>query len=516
MPPLEKLQLANQSNWLWPPIEQALDTFLRRRAKQADAYERIWRLIHLWEAISLTLVAAGMSRLRESNEQKTILRKCREYAYGRSWNPLNATFEPQQGAGALDGSIDRWIDILFEISRYDYPDRGFLSSLKRFLDSEQILVGPFAQAWGLACDVPPDACKTEQISVKQALRHVNTFRNRFAHVPFPYDPLEALAEALESTTEQLFAVPPEPSKHLDSDGSSSPLTGVIIVGQHLLRGSTFFASSFDPCKETRFMFPCLGSSKTETEIWPTAPFILVDAIMRPHILTRLRNINPDSWEYTRFRAEAHTTITRDDLGLLDSLPPPTKSEYLNEEEVEEVISEVKEEQASSATNLEIRDAPTVSTFSDAILAIRNEKYDPAIEFLEEFTGKRPEYHIGWLRLGHAKREKAVRIRLDDPQIAGVLLRDAIDDLSRATEHRDLQPQARAFYERSKAHYHLSFLADDADREKHSAHSDATEACRRSSDTKYQTWHEYLDRMMGQLDHTSELFEGTRQTLVPIA
>lgn len=449
----------------------------------------------MWEAISVTLAAAGMSRLRESNEDKTILRKCREYAYGRTWNPVNETFEAQQGA--LDGGIDRWIDILFEITRYDYAASGFLSSLKRFLDSEQILVGPLVQAWGLACDVPADACKTEHISVKQALRYVNIFRNRFAHVPFPHDPLEALAEALESLTEQLFEVPPDPTRHLDPDGSSSPLTGVIMVGQYFLRGSGFFISHLDHCMETKFMFPCLSSNVTE--MWSTAPFIFVDANLRPHILTRLRNINLGSWEYTRFRAEAHAVITRDDLDLLASLPSPTEIEYLGEAEVEQVISEVKEEEDSSATNLAIRDAPAITTFNDAILAIRNDAFDPAIEFFEEITRKRPGYHIGWLRLGHAKREKGVRIRLDDPQIAGVLFRAAIDDLSRATEHRDLQPQARAFYERSKAHYHLSFLADDADREKHSAHSDATEACRRSSETKYQTWHEYLDRMLCELD-----------------
>jgi hypothetical protein len=64
----ENIDKASTRNELWPTIADALDTFLRRSATGADPYERIWRLIHVWESTSITLAAAAMSRIRVLGE----------------------------------------------------------------------------------------------------------------------------------------------------------------------------------------------------------------------------------------------------------------------------------------------------------------------------------------------------------------------------------------------------------------------------------------------------------------
>lgn len=99
--------------------------------------------------------------------------------------------------------------------------------------------------------------------------------------------------------------------------------------------------------------------------------------------------------------------------------------------------------------------------SDAIEAIRSDDVDAAIPYFERLTHERPTYHIGWLRLGYARREKAVRMAQSDPTEAVRLLTLSIADLSKAVGHIDPKYQAQALYERSKSAYHLARLFPEA-------------------------------------------------------
>ena len=67
------------------------------------------------------------------------------------------------------------------------------------------------------------------------MRYVNSFRNRLAHVPFPHDPLEEVADALEAATEELFSIQPLPICH-EKSGESSALTGAFRIGRFFLHG----------------------------------------------------------------------------------------------------------------------------------------------------------------------------------------------------------------------------------------------------------------------------------------
>src|SRR5436309_106455 len=110
-----KLETSYRQQQLWPSIHAAVDVYLRRRACKADAYELIWRLVHVWECCTITLAAAASARIREMDSAKDHYRSIREKCYGLSRNEADGKLE-KSGQGALDGSIDKWIEILFYVS----------------------------------------------------------------------------------------------------------------------------------------------------------------------------------------------------------------------------------------------------------------------------------------------------------------------------------------------------------------------------------------------------------------
>jgi hypothetical protein len=176
---------------LWPSIHAAVDVYQRRRASGAEPYELIWRLIHICECTIITVAAAATSRVAQVGKKQEFL-KLRERCYGITWNTEEESIE--KGVGALDGSIDKWIEVIQAVSLSETEGSGFLSALRSFLVSSEseesrIDLANFARAWSRACDVPPSVTQGH-VSVKEAFQAINSFRNRFAHVPFPYDQLQ--------------------------------------------------------------------------------------------------------------------------------------------------------------------------------------------------------------------------------------------------------------------------------------------------------------------------------------
>ena len=492
----KSFELAHEYNVLWPAIADALDTFLRRRTRGMAGYERVWRLIHVWESIEITLASITICCFRSDPALKDNYRRAREACYGKSWNEVDKTFKVVQGS--FDGSIDRWIDVLFLVAKVDNPSDPLLSSLKAFLDSQSIDIKSLVQPWGSACDVPPDAQK-EKFKVRDAMRHVNTFRNRFAHVPFPYDPIDRIANALEAVTDQLFSVEPLPWK------AGSVLAGGIADKGRLLQG--VHSSAFDDGTSLSFVFPARCGKDSQQQKLDASPFVFIDEMMRPYVLTRLKDRDNGTWEYTRFRAEANAVITQDKAELLTQLPEPSQAEYGRSEEeaglqvseavvpVPPTVSAGPDEEDAAPPHVTLAPAPLrfPQTHQEAIQAIRDEDFEGAIQFFQQLVTQQPDYHIGWLRLGYAQREKAMRLRDSDAIGANGLLATAIESLTKATEHHYDDQRARALYERSKAEHQLYRLAADQ-KYKADAVKDAEDACRLSPDTRYLTWVEYLGRL----------------------
>lgn len=94
------LETARQTNWLWPTVADALDTYLRRRSRGADGYELVWRLVHIWEAVVITLACAATARFRDENRDGPDFRRCREFLHGQVWSVTDSGFR-NMGSGSV-------------------------------------------------------------------------------------------------------------------------------------------------------------------------------------------------------------------------------------------------------------------------------------------------------------------------------------------------------------------------------------------------------------------------------
>lgn len=460
-----------------------------------------WRLIHIWEAVSITLSLAGASRARElgkeDQELKKVFQVCREHYYGRNWDPITEAFNSSQGA--LDGSATRRIDILWEFSRADDTASVFLACLKKFLLSESIELRRIVAPWSRICDVPREAEDSRMYSVREAMRHVNTFRNRFAHVPFPYDAMDDLAKGLEKVTEQLFTTEPYPwimSK--EPDKHESPLCGTIIWRNHVIEANVTSVSDTSP-ETCSFCYPPIQKKGKEQEVWNAEPFVYVDSMLRSYVLTRLRVSSAEPWEFTRFRAESNSVVFVSNDDWISLLPKPSQDEYITQQDIGE-RKEAEEFYASRLKNPPSRPSksnegadlsPEPVTFDDALRYIRNEDYKPAIDYISDYVRERPDYHIGWLKLGNAQREYALRV-LRGGEAAIEYIDESINSLTKAYAHRDSSRKAQALYERSKSYFHKGNLCGDADQFKRAV-VDAKKAISESPEYAYESWLAYLEK-----------------------
>lgn len=488
---LTNIEQAHSCCRVWTPIADAIDTFLRRRSKKMAGHERIWRLIHVWESIEITLASIAICFFRGEGGQargggQEYLR-ARGHCYGIHWDTVDESLERKQGS--LGGSIDKWIDVLSLCLRRATSEQKspFIDALGEFLGAQNISLKELINAWELTCDVPDSA--KEQLRVLDAMRHVNTFRNRFAHVPFPHDGIDTMANALEDATEQLFSIEPRPAS------GGSVLVGEIAVDGRVLNGITHGAGA-PGLKYTAFRYqPPNNGKKPPLEVSAT-PFIHVDEMLRPYVLTRLKGDDSDGeWEYTRFRAEAHSVVRVSNPLFFNELPRPTEKDYAppNRGDQGPAPAGAASGTRAAAVSANGRDAKVTNQQEAMRVAKEEGDFETAIIFTEENVKKNPSYHQGWLRLGYLQREWAMRLRDSDPRKATSLFNEAIESLGKATGHSYDDQKARAFYERSKARYHLQRFAAPGSPADENARKDAEEALRLSPDQRYLTWVDYLNR-----------------------
>jgi hypothetical protein len=471
---------ALRQQMLWPPLHAAVDVYQRRRSAGADHFELIWRLIHICECVVVTIAGAAISRLRALGRQTEFL-KLREKCYGLTWNDAEVSFD--KGIAALDGSIDKWIEIIQYVSSLAAEDSQFLLAVKEFLSGPSAGTGadctpyrvdtdPLLRAWGRACDVPPGLLP-DKVAVKDAFRVINSFRNRFAHVPFPYDQIQEIYRALEMCVFRLFEVPPSGAN------DQSPLSGIVAYKDAVLRGAGHNHTPDDWPGATHAMY--VWGKKGSQERWDARPFLFVDQMMRPFLLSRLKN-EEGAWEYTRYLAEANAVYNLSDPGLLQLLARPDESEY-KKYEVPHPATE---------TAKEAPEAPNAKAMSreDAITASKGRNFVPAIEYFQGEVDRAPEYHSGWQRLGYAQREYGVGLLESDPKEAEEMLRRSIDSFGRAVGHTVPQYAAQAYYNRSKSNWRLWRLRREP-LDYVAALDDSAEAARRYDDPRFASWYEFL-------------------------
>ena len=465
---------------LWPPIHAATDVLVKRRAAGAESYEVTWRLIHIWECVAITLASAGLTKVLSDDANDVIDRRIiREKLFGLSWDPSEQSLETTVGA-LSHGSVDKWVEILqFLVSLQ--PTQGvFLPNLVKWLagdssdteNSSTIDLSPLVTAWSQACEVTPGV-KPERVTVLAALRAVNSFRNRLAHVPFPYDAMQKVSEALSLTTEELFSISPS------ATSGSGPLAGAIVHRNWTIQGGGTNETDLFDEDGPLFVF---GMKKTSAgEYWPAAPFIHIDGMFRPYVLTRVKQ-NSSDWEYTRFLAEANAVTTIRDKTLFDILPVPKSIEYYKENSLGE------DDQTDNA------EEPIAQDMGDVTSFIRDRNFPPAITYLENRTNKQPNYHVGWLRLGHARRELAVDMinkgAVGEEEKIRSLLDSSLEALHKAKEHPSRDYKSEAEYHTSKSFYRRWQLSNSED-DLLKAISHAAEALRLNPLNRFQSWSEFL-------------------------
>jgi hypothetical protein len=419
----------------------------------------------------ITLAAAAISRLRGLGKDQEYL-KLRERCYGITWNSTEASLE--KGPGALDGSIDKWIEIIQYIPGLDLQDSKFLTALQGFLVGEELGIdlAPLVRAWGRACDVPPSVL-SEKVSVKDAFQAINSFRNRFAHVPFPYDQVQEIYREIENCTFNIFELPPTAANN------KSPLSGCFALKDSILQGAGYskpLSDGWQAVENETFVW-----DKSEPETWDARPFVFLDKMMRPYLLSRLKN-EAGSWEYVRYLAEANAVYGVSNSDLLKLLPRPHEADYRKDEPPTEVPIQI------DAVNHGDR---TITRREEASAAIRSRDFEPVIPFLKAEVEQRQNYHSGWHRLGYAQREYAVDLMDTEPEKAAELLRESIVSFTHATNHSERQYEAEAYYNRSKAHWRLWRLTQDAEEFK-KATEDAKRAATYSYDNRFVSWNEFLN------------------------
>jgi hypothetical protein len=470
------LQKAYAQHQLWPSIHSAVDVYLKRKRAKAEPFELVWRLIHIWESSVITLAEAGTSRLISLDRPKE-LRKIRELLYGRNWNEVEGVLEVSRN-GALNGSIDRWIEILSFISTLEVADSPFLTALRDFLAEEKAIdLRPLVAEWSRACEVPM-AVRNEEVPVRVALRSINQFRNRFAHIPFPHDLIGAVCAALESCTENLFSAEPSPLR------PNGVLAGVLAFGGSLIKGQTSYDSQFGLAVPS-FIFGIenLAGGKAK-ETWDARPFIYVDQMLRPYVMTRILNEEGD-WEFTRYMAEWNAVVVQREPAHFDRLPIPSEPEYHT------ISSEVGAHQDDAST---VEDQFTVSSLQDAVFALRQRNFKPALSYLEDVIHGRPSYHVAWLRLGTGRRELAVDLSGTEAteEELRALLDSSLEALEHAKGHSDLNYRAEAHYQASKTLYRIwRQFQDRTALDK--ALKEADDAANIIPEDRFLSWIEYLER-----------------------
>jgi len=318
-------------------------------------------------------------------------------------------------------------------------------------------------------------------------------------VPFPYDTLGDVADALEELTEQVFSVEPLPWKPV-KEGSTmrfSPLVGAIAYGEWYLQGSA------SPQKGSgaggppglagancHLQFPGGRLAGKASESWQGEPFVALDTMSRPYVLTRARGEPPSVWEFTRFRAEANSVLLREEPGWVALFQPPSQADYEEGDDVR-AAAEPTATPALATRPQHRRVIERAEDLEEALRLIRNQEYPPAIRFFEEEVRRDPNQLTAWLRLGFAQREHAMRIRTKDPQQARALFSASIHSLGEAATVADPAQKAEALFERSKTlHRRGKFIRDDADA--NSARADAREAHRLAPSAAYESWLAFLE------------------------
>jgi len=179
--------------YLWTPIANAVDSYRRRLLIEPSAfYEHTWRLIHIHEALVVTLGTALATRLftlwdEQPNTiiDEDLIIQTKKIITGLNPNQEDPSKNPS--SGCLSGSISEWINLLNSAKNFNLSTPcPFIENLKNYIEKFPEISNnnslAFLNDWERIAPVPLSYREQELTSIKR-FRAINELRNKLAHVP---------------------------------------------------------------------------------------------------------------------------------------------------------------------------------------------------------------------------------------------------------------------------------------------------------------------------------------------
>jgi hypothetical protein len=481
------------ANRVWTPIGNATEAYRRRLIADPRAvYEHIWRLVHIEEALVVTIGSAVASRLmdrwRLDPLQKENLSLLRFLITGfRAATEPGQELESAEG-GCWQGFIGGWTDLLNRFGAKESASGcAFCESVSDYLNAETSDQLAFLDAWQRIGPVP-ETFRTTRSRIGR-IKAINSLRNKLAHVPISDRLLKDLHAGIRQ--EVLSLLTPD-EKTVLSDPKVDPRTtnwhhvllGRISNGQSFVTGSDFAREAEPTNMGVAFHWESQKIPSADSSLrWSAAPFLQLDDELKVLILFRVPGIEPDpddeelTGEYHRFAAEIEPVqeIPIPIAFIRPWLPVPvaTSVEIIKPEGLRitsaigiptvnivpacDPLLSNSVNQSTSLLNLSPQELR-----AEAEYAYKGRDYDEATRVFDELAhrGDSSYYnHVARLRHGEVTWKSAERGSLSDTERI-TRIEKAVDLLKQAAEHSDVRYAAKARYQLSKAFWHLRRYRND--------------------------------------------------------
>lgn len=467
---------------LWTPIANALEAYRRRVVIDPKAeYEHIWRLIHIQEALAVSLASLMAARLAHvvDPSDANSLRTLREALTGLRPDADGSDDDDDVEPSPWGGSIGAWIELLRRFGKSAIrPEDPFLAALATYLSSTPNRSLAFVDAWARIAPVPA-TFRDPALDRVGRLGAINSFRNKLAHVPVPQRLLADLhrgmrVEVLDGLTEKFNPETDANSPAFLATSYREPLTGILFCGKTFLTGAN--EVGIDAMRNSDLAVVEAGFGKGSTTVeWPVEPFFRIDGEAKAALLFRVSDLQREpgatgyDGEYHRFAAElepvTYATIPTDTLApwipRAHDDPPPSSQPTLPASPDLIAASAASKQHTRNAEGRDVEEPATDSVRSPRELRRLGEEafvrrdYPSAVVYFDALAevGDAAQYNdVAQSKHGAALWRAAERARAHEP--AGPLIERAIELLKGAERHRDPRYAARSAYECSKALWHL--------------------------------------------------------------
>ena len=508
---------------LWTPVENALEAYKRRVLNDPGAiYEHIWRLIHIHEALIVTLGAVFAARLLDEWKSKPEkIQSLNELRLLISGTDQKRSKFPSSDS-CLSGSIRSWITLLQIFCKKDtLPECNFSLELASYLNEVPIKRPQiaFLDAWRKISPVPT-YFSSERLPRIKRFDAISSLRNKLAHVPLPERILSDLHsglqfEILSSLSPEYTVDQHEKKEDFRAINWHEPLYGVVLTDNFFVTGSDFGRSSDSELETNTIYVGSKSESNSSNRYWPIFPFFNLDKECKISLLFRVPEQDIDaisdnyivSTEYHRFAAEIEPVRriivfgaqllpwiyekikdeTEYNLDLDEQQDSSTEISVKTENEIIEKIVSIQQKTELDGTE----DPEELRSLAENSFSKKN--YKLTIEAFAELlkTGDRRYNDVARSKHGTALWRSAAYDDTIGKEEKIERIENAIKILKKASEHSEATYSARAFYSMSKAHHHLWKITND-DSYFTKSHKNATDATKLGFDAYYTTWLNRLD------------------------